>query len=743
MKHIKAIPLCYIMSCFILTAHSLEGKPSSFPAENEKVQSTEYLYDYIFFDNSLMKDFYFYSKAEYQSPSWVKNIRQHLPVNEAESFSQGNSLELTYISSPQGSWYSEIQYCPVRGNDFFRTPQILSFHLFTKSSIDPVALPEISIRYKDDTYTKQVRLTDYIKDITPSSWHRVSIPLKDFGIEKTDDSSIQSLTAVAFHPGSKDSKEHTLYIDDLELLPLLLPSGFQGESPIMNAAKAYEKHIDITWKVQSTDNIKYYRIYRSLDGINYQPIAIRRPWISRFTDFTGETGAKFWYKIASVDYALNESEHSQAVSATTYPMTDEQLLDMVQEASFRYYWEGAEPNSGLARENIPGRKNMIATGASGFGIMATIVAIDRGFITHEEGVERFLRITSFLEKADKFHGAVSHFIDGTTGKAEPFFGMRDNGGDLVETSFLYQGLLAAHQYFSKDNTQEKQIRKSIDTLWKNVEWNWYKQFKDSPYLYWHWSPDQAWVINHKLIGWNETMITYLLAIMAPKYSISPEMYYTGWASQDLEAQDYRADWGQTRDGSMYTNGNTYFGEKLNVGVSNGGPLFFIHYSYLGMDPHKFTDKYTNYFENNQKMAIINQRYCIENQGKYIGYGENCWGLTASDFAWNYQAQEPMPHRDNGTMAPTGALASFPYTPAESMKALKNYYHNYGRFLWGEYGFRDAFNLTVNWCSPLFMGLNQAPVTVMIENYRTGLIWDLFMSHPDVQKGIAKIEALNK
>lgn len=419
-------------------------------------------------------------------------------------------------------------------------------------------------------------------------------------------------------------------------------------------------------------------------------------------------------------------------------MTDEQLLDMVQEAGFQYYWEGAEPVSGLARENIPGRKNMIATGASGFGIMAIITAVERGFITREEAVERFLRITSFLEKADKFHGAVSHFIDGPTGKVEPFFGARDNGGDLVETSFLFQGLLAAHQYFNKETDHEKQIRKSIDTLWKNIEWNWYKRYKDSPYLYWHWSPDKEWVINHRLIGWNETMITYLLAIMGPKHGVSPEMYYSGWAGKEQYAQEYRIDWSRVTDGSMYTNGNTYFGEKLKVGVSNGGPLFFIHYSYLGLNPHQFTDKYVNYFENNRKIALINYRYCIENQGGYAGYGADCWGLTASDFAWNYQAQEPMPHRDNGTIAPTGALASFPYTPEESMNALKNYYRNMGKFLWGEYGFRDACNLTVNWCSPLFMGLNQAPVTVMIENYRSGLIWDLFMSHPDVRKGIDKI-----
>lgn len=233
------------------------------------------------------------------------------------------------------------------------------------------------------------------------------------------------------------------------------------------------------------------------------------------------------------------------------------------------------------------------------------------------------------------------------------------------------------------------------------------------------------------------MITYLLAIMSPTHAIAPGMYYTGWASQEPYAQEYRAGWGKTTEGSMYTNGNTYYGEKLEVGVSNGGPLFFIHFSYMGLNPHQFTDKYTNYFVNNQQMAKINLRYCIENPGGYQGYGPDCWGLTASDFGWSYQAAEPVLRMDNGTIAPTGALASFPYTPEASMAALKNYYRNYGHILWGEYGFRDAMNLTNNWCSPIFMGLNQAPITVMIENYRSRLIWNLFMSHPDVQAGIKK------
>lgn len=706
------------------------------------VQASEPLYDYIFFDNSIMTGNYYYSTVYYSAPSWLKNSREKLVVNQECFFSPGNSLEISYKSVEGGDWSAEVQYRPVRGNDFFKEPQNLSLKLMANNNMDSSVLPLIGFRVSDTELGKLVPLEDYVEDVIGGKWYTITIPLKDLDIRKIDNSNIQTLKSVVFKQSNVSKTTETIYVDDIELLPDVLSDLSGITAPILEAVKGYERHIDLIWSHKNDAPVKYYQIYRSFDGENFKPIGIQRPHTKRFSDFLGETNCKAYYKISAIDYKLNESGLSQELSAETHPMTDEEFLDMIQEAHFRYYWDGAEPNSGLARENIPGRSDMIATGASGFGIMATIVATERGFITREEAVERFVKITSFLEKADKYHGAVSHFIDGKTGKTVPFFGPKDNGGDLVETSFLTQGLLVAHQYFNKNTPKENLIRKNIDTFWRNIEWSWYRQFPDSPFLYWHWSADQEWIINHPLIGWNETMITYLLAIMSPTHFIPADMYYTGWASTNERAQDYRKDWGQTDDGSMYKNGNSYFGELLNVGVSNGGPLFFIHYSYFGLNPHKFSDRYTNYFDNNRAIATINYRYCVENPGNYTGYGTDCWGLTASDFAWHYQAQEPVRTRDNGTIAPTGALASFPYTPKESMEALKNYYRNYGHFLWGEYGFRDAFNLSENWCSTIFMGLNQAPITIMIENYKSGLIWDLFMSHPDVKNGIKKLNEIN-
>lgn len=703
------------------------------------MSAVEREYDYVFFDNSLMEDDYFYSETEYSGISWVWNHRGHLPVSDASCSSPGNSLMLKYVSAG-GAWMAKISYPGLRGMEHFRTPEVLSLRLMMLDGSDVNALPIVSLRSASGSSSKRLNLSDYVCGAKAGEWLSVRIPLTDFALGDPAEPVVTRFASVIFAEGRPSRKEVTLFLDDIELLPYNAPKTRMSR-PKITEAVGYERHIDLKWTSQDEEGIKYFKIYRSLDGENFSPVAVRRPWMCRYTDYIGRPDMNAWYKVSAVDYNLKETVCSQVVSSGTREMTDDELLDMLQLANFRYYWEMGEPESGLARENVPGKSDMIAAGASGFGMMAIIAGIHRGFISREEGEDRFLRITEFLQKAERHHGVYPHFMDGTTGKTVAWFGPKDNGGDIVETSFMMEGLLCARQFFDGDSSKERTIRTRIDSIWKDVEWSWYRKTPDSPYLYWHWSPDQEWVINHKLIGWNETMITYLMAIMSPTFPVPAEMYYSGWASQDDIAADYRYGWGRVRDGDRYANGNTYYGKKLDVAVSNGGPLFFTHYSFMGFDPHKLTDRFTNYFENNRAIAEVNLRYCMENPSKFVGYGPDCWGLTASDHMWNYSAAEPVADMDDGTIAPTGALASFPYTPEESMSAFLNYYRNYGHFLWGEYGFRDAFNLTENWVSPIFMGLNQGPVTVMVENYRSGFIWNLFMSHPDVMAGLGRLDSI--
>lgn len=699
---------------------------------SSSVSAQEHLYDYTIFKNSMMKGNYYFSKISAQSPSSIINKNERLPVSEKIFHTPGNALKLEYVNGKNGKWNAAIYREELRGQDHFKPSKYFSFSIYPTAYSIQKKFPSVRLIFKDSTFSQELTFaTDVV-----NTWSVINMPLSSFA--KSGYKIPVDVIGINFSQNGDDGRKHIFYIDDLEFSPGNESRPIAAKPEIISC-KGYAKHVDISWQSFSDKQVKYVKIYRSNNGKDFLPIGIQSPKTSRYTDYTGITGKTYSYKISFLNYKYEESKLSDIISAKTKAMTDDEFLTMVQEACFRYYWDGAENVSGLSKENIPGRINMIAAGASGFGIMALITGTERKFITRKQSVERFLKIVNFLEKTEKFHGAFSHFIDGPTAKVEPFFGQRDNGGDLVETSFLMEGLLTARAYFNKEDNDEKTIREKITNIWKNIEWDWYRRYPDSKYLYWHWSPDKEWIINHRLTGWNETMVTYLLAIASPTHSVPASLYYSGWANQDSTGQQYRINWGGTTDGSMYTNGNTYFGIKLDVGVSNGGPLFFTHYSYLGYDPHFITDKYTNYFTNNKNISLINYRYCLKNPGNFKGYGDSCWGLTASDGPITYNACEPVKGRNDGTIAATGAVSSFPYTPAESMKALKNYYYNYGKFLWGEYGFRDAFNLSQNWCSQIYMGLNQAPMAVMIENYRTGLLWKLFMSDDDIKNGLKKLK----
>jgi len=541
-------------------------------------------------------------------------------------------------------------------------------------------------------------------------------------------------SAVFFEQWLDDGAPHTLYIDDITVSDGNTGDTTPPPAPRGLSARGYKRHVDLVWDPVQAGDLKGYRIERSTDGQRFVPIAVRTPTFHRYTDFVGAPGRRATYRVRALDVSDNASEPTEPVVSATHSMTDDDLLTMVQEASFRYYWEGAHRDAGLALENIPGDSDLVAIGASGFGIMALVVGAERGFVTKEQATDRMRQIVGFLERADRFHGAWPHFISGRTGRVIPLFGKYDDGGDLVETAFLTQGLLAARQYFKADRA----LYDRITGLWEGVEWSWYRHEPTSDFLFWHWSPDYAWIQDHPLIGWNETMIVYLLAVASPTHGVPGDMYYSGWAGQSARAGQYRRGWGRTTHGDHYANGHSYYGIELPVAVGSGGPLFFTHYSFMGFDPRGKRDRYTNYFENNRRIAQVNRAYCVANPEKHAGYGAAAWGLTASDGPWGYVAHEPAPRIDTGTLTPTGALASFPYTPEASMAALKHFYRDLGDRLWGEYGFRDAINLDQNWVSPIFMGLNQAPIVVMIENYRTGLVWKLFMANPQIGAGLGKI-----
>ena len=499
---------------------------------------------------------------------------------------------------------------------------------------------------------------------------------------------------------STSSTLREVQFDDIEIeLEFSVPLDVQNYQEYFSLSPSVNTNISIssdsqTVSISNTEPFDYYRFYRLNVSSNLTDVNN-----FEFDGFQAEfqTGLNSEYKFPEI--------------------TDEQLLTKIQEQTFKYFWDFAHPVSGLASErNTSG--DVVTIGGSGFGLMTVIVGIERGFISRSEGIKRFEKTVNFLKNADRFHGVWPHWLNGETGEVIPF-STYDDGGDLVETAFMAQGLITVRQFLDVNTPAENELISDINNLLDTIEWNWYTRGGQNV-LYWHWSPEHEWKMNMPIRGYNEALIVYVLAASSNNHGVGKQVYDEGWA----------------RNGAIQ-NGNSFYEINLPVGYDYGGPLFFAHYSFLGLDPRNLGDSYAGYWLQNKNHTLINRAHAIENPNNYVGYSAQSWGLTASDNPDGYLAHEPT--RDNGTITPTAAISSIPYTPEESMAAIHHFYYILGDKLWGEYGFYDAFNPTRNWWADSYLAIDQGPIIIMIENYRTGLLWDLFMSAPEVQQALDKLD----
>ena len=670
--------------------------------------------DFIFFDDSPI--------ASYYDPSWGFSSNGSLlelintnkfPVETTIKYSGTNSLRLKYTSMSGGDWGIAVAGIDWPGRDV-TTKDSLIFMAYTTTTIALSDLPVLFLEDLNGNKTTKQPLSNYVSDIPLNTWFKVAVPLSIFKANPGT-ADLTMIKTIFFGQNSADAVQHIFYLDEVRMAsaaPLIPPSAPQNVS-----AKGYYKHIDISWDFSPETSVAGYRIYK-LDNGNYTQIGTTEREDRFFIDFVGTPNLSGKYKVSAIDGSLQESSLSSEVTATTRIMNDEELLTMLQESTFRFFWDYAHPVSGLTRERY-GSGNTVTIGGSGFGVMAILVGIERGFISRHQGTERILKIANFLEtKADRFHGVWSHWLNGQTGKVIPF-GTVDNGGDLVESSFMLQGLLTARKYFDQNNADEDSIRTVITRLWEAAEFDWYRKTTSSNFLYWHWSPNYAWQLNMQVAGWNEAMMVYLLAIASPTHGVPASLYKNGWAGN-----------------SYYKNGKTFYGYKLDVGWDYGGPLFFAHYSFLGFDPRNKKDAYTNYFVNNKNHSLIQREYAKANPKGMPGYNILTWGMTASDDPFGYSVHEVS--RDNGTISPTAALSSMPYTPSESIMAFKNFYFTYGDRIWGIYGFKDAFNVKENWYASSYIAIDQGPIIGMVENYRSQLLWNNFMKNAEIDSAMNKI-----
>lgn len=676
---------------------------------------------YVVFDHCPLKGGYFYSQVANTGDSWVENVQGKVPCVTAPSHSPGSSLALRYHSAPGGNWKVVIQRHPIRGLDEWDNG------VFIQARATPYAAPRaLRIWLRGPLKSPpQVAVLKERDEVGPfqalpqrvdANWVCWEMPL---AMQRAEE-----VKGLVVRQGETSQGDEQLWIDDVEVVGQ--DSSSNPSPPDGLEVESGQRHVDIHWTP-----LPHRRMWveRAWPGQDFEPIGVTPYWLDRYCDYRGEDRRPARYRVCREGADGRPGPPSAVVEAAPSGEGQDNCLDMVQKACLRYYWEGAEPHSGLTLESRPGDPHMVAMAASGFGLLALLVGAERGFLPRQEVLQRMDRVVTFLEKADRFHGIFPHYLDGRSGRIVAFFGPDDNGGDLLESAYLFQGLLCARQYFDRDDPAERALRGRITALWEAAEWDWYRSRENPDFLLWHWSPDKAFKINHPLVGWNETMMAYLLAIASPTHSIPASMYYSGWAGQSQRARDYRGN----RDGCAYTNGKSYYGVRLPVGVLSGGPLFFTHYNFLAMDPRGLRDRFTDYFENCRCIAEINRRYCVQN-----GYAGQGWGLTASDGPWGYHPDEPLAELDKGKLTPTGAIASMPYLPEASLQALKQYYEDQGAFVWGEMGFRDAFSPRQHWVNDLYMGLNQAPMVVMIENYRSGLLWRLLSRDPEIQSMRRKV-----
>jgi len=637
------------------------------------------------------------------------------PLEYATRWRGTSSLRMRYTAQTGGDWLlgvANTAWTPVDGAQL----DSLVFWAYSSAALAASDLPYVFIEDQNNTRTPRYPMAPYNPAGLPAGvWTRLVMPLAPIKAGPgSANLSVMNKTFFAQTPAGTMNVQRTVYVDELrwvrsDLTLPLTPTGVQ--------ASAGERHVDLGWDLPVPSDVESYRIEHRVNGA-------WTPWVWASAEdggvalWAGAPAVACTLRAVTEDWSFRESAPTAEFTATTGSLDDAAFLDMIQRSTFRYFWQSAHPVSGLIRERSSSG-DICATGGTGFGIMAIPVGIERGFITRSQGTARVLQVLTFLANtAERHWGAFPHWIHGVSGQHVGFLGPSDDTVDLVETSYLAQGLLTVRQYFDGAGVDETQIRALATQLWEAIEWEAFIPTGQTV-LRWHRSPTTGLSADN-IAGWNECMITYLLAVASPTHPVATSLYHAGWA----------------RNGAMLL-GQSYYGYPLYVGYAYGGPMFFAHYSFVGFDPRSKHDAYANYYTHNRNHALVQVAYGAANPLGRTGYSALAWGLTASDDPYGYSAHEAYTN-DNGTLTPTAALSSMPYVPQQSLATARYFYDTYGASLWGYEGFRDAFHPGLGWTASDYIAIDQGPIVLMIENRRSALLWNRFMSNPEIAPMLAAL-----
>ncbi|HWK59361.1 MAG TPA: glucoamylase family protein [Parapedobacter sp.] len=720
---VRSITLSLLFSCISVVAAQADTYPG------------------VLFENSMLKGNYMYSNVYHDDQSWVENVAGRLPVSDSIFFTPGNSLSLRYVSAKNGSWTTHVTF-PEAVNPYFPNPaDVLTFKLYVVSNTESSALPILSLKQRDTT-TSALALSDYIDEFRTNMWLDVRVPVKAIGGLLMD----QAIDGIQLSQGyAADTTTHWMYIDQVEFVSANPPRVKLSSPAVLASATAYDRHVDLTWQLPLTPSIRYIKIYRAEDKEHFEPIAIRPVFVQKYTDFVPYPERTYFYKIAWVDYDYLESPFSEVIEAATHTASDSTLLDFIQAAHFNYFVERAEINSGMHAVHFGIDDATVSVMETGLSMLSHVVAAERGFISRKAAIDRLTRMINFLGKVERYHGAFPAKIDGRTGKG--IFEIDSvPEGDLSATAFLMQGLLVAQQYFGVDSTEVGELTAKIDTLWDGVEWNEFVVAGQQNILLDRWSPVSGFKHARPMGGFGQDFISYILALASPRYSLHPDAYVEGlgiprelldstYTMELAENNSFAVDVGGDTSTTLpryhefnYTADTTVYGLPITVG-SIDTSLMEAYVPFFAFDPRGKRDTFTDYFANNVNLANATRRR--DNERGYGGFSTNIWGTTVI----GVDSVGADSVGDIHAINPAIASASYAYVPQKALSSIRELYEMYGYALFTEYGFREWIAPKRNAVASGYDALNQAAVLVMIENGRSGLIWNLFASHPDIQKVI--------
>ena len=553
-------------------------------------------------------------------------------------------------------------------------------------------------------------------DSDPATWQRRAVALSAFG--PLGDLDLARVRGVRFENAEAPTARRVLWVDAVGGVAYDgTPDG--PAPPTAITAETGDRTVLLRWTAPpGTFGVLVYR--RDGPGEPFRLLTERPVGQDHYADLDAENGGAATYVLRSVRFGNVQGPDSEPVAATAGGEGDP-YIDLTARLAFDYFWEQANPANGLVKDrSTDGSAASIA--AVGFGLSAITVGIDRGWITRAEGAGRVEATLDFFATCPQgeaasdvcgYRGFFYHFLDLRTGTRAG-----TNELSTIDTALLLGGVLQAAEYFDGGGAEEARIRELADTIWRRVEWDW--ATPRSPRVALGWRPEEGF-LPFDWRGYNEAMILYVLGLGSPTHPL-PDGAWDAWTAT------YPSDW-QTHYGLTFL---TF------------PPLFGHQYSHVWIDFRDIQDDYmrskdSDYFENSRKATLAQRAYAIDNPRGWPNYGPNEWGLTASDDpppAPLYIARGAAPvQNDNGTITPTAAGGSYAFTPAESREALRTFYARYRPTLWGPYGLRDAYNVALNWTATDYLGIDQGPIVLMIENERTGVVWDAFTRHPDVQRGL--------